>query len=154
MSITSLTKAALSILIQKGFWVFCRTHLHWRRSTRKLAKRCSSASTRFCSSARFRFIVRCCPPDISSVTTDHDELFGLPVPNGEADCLFRGTVTAYAGPRYRSGLSAWASPHCRPRRQNSSYSISSRSMIHNRIPSLRPAATVAFPNPFCASLRV
>ncbi len=41
------------------------------------------------SSARFRFIFRCCPPDISPATYgDHDELFELPVPNREADCLF------------------------------------------------------------------
>jgi hypothetical protein len=47
-----------------------------------------------------------CPPDISSVTVDHAGLFELPVPNGETDCLFRPTVTAYARPCSRAGFPA------------------------------------------------
>lgn len=66
----------------------------------------------------FRFIVAVYPLNISSILKDHDDLFGLPIP-GEADSLFSPTVTAEAGPRYQSGMSAWASRLCRPRRQNS-----------------------------------
>jgi hypothetical protein len=58
----------------------------------------------------FPFIFRCCPPDISSINDDHDELFGLPVSYGEADCLFRGSVTAW--PDY---VILQASPHGLPR---------------------------------------
>src|SRR5215469_2946034 len=65
-------------------------------------------------------------------------------PCGEAGSLFSHSVTAVAGPLLKAGIPTWASPSCRsfPRRQNSSYSIWSRSMIHSRIPSLRAAATL------------
>src|SRR5580704_16004742 len=33
-------------------------------------------------SARLRSSTRCCPPNISSITIDHDELFELPIPKG------------------------------------------------------------------------
>jgi hypothetical protein len=32
--------------------------------------------------ARLRSSTQCCPPNISSITIDHDELFELPVPKG------------------------------------------------------------------------
>jgi hypothetical protein len=33
-------------------------------------------------SARLRSSTQCCPPNISSITIDHDELFELPIPKG------------------------------------------------------------------------
>jgi hypothetical protein len=62
------------------------------------------------------------------------------------------TVPAIAGPRYRPGISASASRVCRARRQNCWQLRLSRSMIPSRMPSLRPAAILALPKPFCASL--
>src|SRR5712691_12834942 len=44
---------------------------------------CSSVSTLTCS-ARLRSSTRCCPPNISSITIDHDELFELPLFKGGA----------------------------------------------------------------------
>ena len=77
--VTSLTKSAVSIFLRKGF-AFPGVHVSCGAvCTCPRGHAFIFASTPSCGSAHIPFIFRCCPPDISSISNDHDELFGLPV---------------------------------------------------------------------------
>ncbi len=49
--------------------------------------------------ARLRSSTQCCPPNISSITVDHDELFELPVSQGRRSLITR-SVTFRTIPRF------------------------------------------------------
>src|SRR5215471_713948 len=84
------------------------TPLHLRRSALSLdgsfssSNRCS-VSTRL-AQPRVPSSLRCCPPNISSILTDHDEVFELPGYPRRAGSLINRPVTSH-----HSGLQA--SPH-------------------------------------------
>jgi len=72
------------------FVFFLRTNIPFPRRTNRVSVAAWFHVCHLTSSGRSASSIRCCPPNISSVTIDHDELCELPVGSGR---LINQTVT-------------------------------------------------------------
>ena len=83
------------------FLSLSHTHLHRRGLTLfsgQLLRRISRVVVRVqpTSSVRVTSSTRCCPPAISPITCDHDDVFKLPDPSREAGSPFSYPVTTFS----------------------------------------------------------